>query len=527
MGYDAIFIPLLVFNLKTNIFFSFMNWFTAIFWTLDVLMSVITGYHTNGLVEMRPRKILWNYFRTWFPLDILIVVSDWIVLASTTSGSTEAVGIVKFSKSLRITRILRLLRLLRMIRVSRTLNLLRDSLATEESVILLSVVKVIVAIVLVNHYIGCGWYGVGVMEQDLIHRTNTWVKTFDAKWGVEADFGFSYTTCLHWSLTQFTPATMEVLPENMYERLYAICVLVFALVAFSSLLTSINAAMTQLRKISASNSQQEMAVVRYLTEKRLSVDLGHRIWSFLRKHSGTGGGTRKTLHEIDVQAFKMLPETLRVALHAEVYSPQLLLHPVFHQMSFSDEYCYIRVCHRCMGEKSVAAPQELFIFGQRSETVFFLQSGSATYHLGLTDSQAGEEVERGEEHAATILCEMALWMKWQHVGRLVAQTRLELYTLRVHDFLDLISVSHVWLQPFLGKYARLYLSHMTESDDPQAETDLWNDLSVQQKLVSDSRQKAHQLEFQRSYTRSPSRGNDKTRKLVRMASNVEFYNKVT
>mmetsp|Transcript_35746 Transcript_35746/g.82023 ORF Transcript_35746/g.82023 Transcript_35746/m.82023 type:complete len:822 (-) Transcript_35746:57-2522(-) len=528
VGYDALFIPLLVFGLAQTGFFAVMNWFTAIFWSLDVVMSVLTGYNTNGLVEMRLLKILQNYLRSWFGLDMLIVVSDWVVIASTTGDSTEAVGIVKFSKSLRITRILRLLRLLRMIRVSKALTVLRDSLATEESVILWNVMKVIVAIVLVNHYIGCCWYGVGVLEQDLFPRESTWVKTFDERWGDQANFAYTYTTCLHWSLTQFTPATMEVLPTNPYERVYAILVLVFALVAFSSLLTSINAAMTQLRKLSANSAAQEMAVIRYMTDKRLSIELGHRVWDFLRKHRGKHE-KKKTLHEVDVEAFKVLPETLRVQLHLEVYSPCLLLHPLFHQISIWDEYLFLRICNRTMTEKSMPTNQELFIYGQKCEHVYFLQAGEGLYYRLLTADDPLEVTPEIPWESLTILCEMALWVKWQHQGRLVAQTRLELYAIKINDLHELINISPD-IQPFFSKYARGYLKLLREDgeeDDERVATDVWVP-ERPQSLIDDARPEGAHFELARSYTRGlhrPAPPAEAKKKLVKMASTVGLHTK--
>ena len=34
---------------------------------------------------------------------------------------------------------------------------------------------------------------------------------------------YKYSTALHWSLTQFTPASMEVMPQNEYERFFTVC----------------------------------------------------------------------------------------------------------------------------------------------------------------------------------------------------------------------------------------------------------------------------------------------------------------
>merc|ERR1719181_2010605 len=91
---------------------------------------------------------------------------------------------------------------------------------------------------------------------------------------------YLYTTSLHWSLTQFTPASMEVYPENARERTFAIVVLVFALVTFSSFVSSITNAMTHLRNMNSEFEKQLLVFQRYLRYHRISTPLAVR----MRRH---------------------------------------------------------------------------------------------------------------------------------------------------------------------------------------------------------------------------------------------------
>lgn len=54
----------------------------------------------------------------------------------------------------------------------------------------------------VNHFIACGWYAVGTIDFD----QGSWTDALRST----PSLGYQYTTSLHWSLTQFTPASMEV-----------------------------------------------------------------------------------------------------------------------------------------------------------------------------------------------------------------------------------------------------------------------------------------------------------------------------
>merc|ERR1719326_972496 len=102
---------------------------------------------------------------------------------------------------------------------------------------------------IVNHIIACGWYMIGSSVDDV----NTWVNFYEV---LDRSIGFQYTTSLHWSLTQFTPASMEISARNTAERVYTVCVLMFAMVTFSSFISSITNATTQLRKLDAEDTDR-------------------------------------------------------------------------------------------------------------------------------------------------------------------------------------------------------------------------------------------------------------------------------
>merc|ERR1719277_605229 len=76
--YDFVTIPLQVFQYTEK--YHFM-WFTAIFWTLDMVQSFNVGYYDKGVIEMRPRKVVWNYLTSWFPLEFFIILVDWLIIA--------------------------------------------------------------------------------------------------------------------------------------------------------------------------------------------------------------------------------------------------------------------------------------------------------------------------------------------------------------------------------------------------------------------------------------------------------------
>merc|ERR1712224_1195717 len=102
---------------------------------------------------------------------------------------------------------------------------------------------------------------------------------------------------------------MEVVPTNTIERIFAITVLLFALVMFSSFISSITGAMTRLRVMNSERSTQLEYVRRYIADNKISLELGNRVSGFLRHYHYKH---KARVKESDLVVFRMLPASLRV-----------------------------------------------------------------------------------------------------------------------------------------------------------------------------------------------------------------------
>ena len=71
-------------------------------------------------------------------------------------------------------------------------------------------------ILAINHIIACCWYGIGSLSFD----GRSWLlrsELLDAD-GASGSFPEAYAASIHWALTQFTPATNNIAPDNAVER---------------------------------------------------------------------------------------------------------------------------------------------------------------------------------------------------------------------------------------------------------------------------------------------------------------------
>merc|ERR1712241_1597270 len=86
---DLVMMPLWVFPLseETSTVLSRTNDIMFFYWVLDVPLQFLIGIDVKGIIDMRPKRIAWNYIRSWFCLDMTIIAIDVLVLTLTRNGS--------------------------------------------------------------------------------------------------------------------------------------------------------------------------------------------------------------------------------------------------------------------------------------------------------------------------------------------------------------------------------------------------------------------------------------------------------
>mmetsp|Transcript_49850 Transcript_49850/g.115770 ORF Transcript_49850/g.115770 Transcript_49850/m.115770 type:complete len:711 (-) Transcript_49850:82-2214(-) len=444
--YDVISIPLMVFLANSDAignsehqFMSTMDWVTTCFWTLDIPRSFLSGYHGQGIVEMRPSAVAKHYLKTWFIFDFLIIVVDWSILYAHHIGrEADALGVVRFGKTVRVARILRTVRLWRFVRLQRLVRELIDMINSEAVRALFNVILAVAFIVTINHYLACGWYYVGSIA--LAEDLPNWIQVS----GVDCQSNqiACYMTALHWSLTQFTPASMEIRPYNLMERVYSICTLLFALVAFSSFLGSITASITKLRQHNSETEKHVHTLRVYFSKNKVSTELSREIWSFLRHHHFNH---RTRSHTDEVPFLALLPARLRGKLALELYSPYLTRAPIFYHYMAINCGGLLELCSQAITEKAVVCHEDLFLAGKAADKMYVIISGKMTY-------DHPEECFNADLTTGSWASEAVLWVKWVHWGRLFASTSCEILELDSCRFREVIgSFSHSL--PFVKRYA--------------------------------------------------------------------------
>jgi len=494
IGYDTVMIPFaLAFDPDNNDFFTFMNWLTMLFWSMDMFFTFFVGFiNRSGNTVMSPGPIAMRYFKTWFSLDFVVVAGDWFNnigdAVGTSGGNSTAEGIGGMVRSLRAIRILRLLRLLKL---RRMMAELQDHISSEYTYLLINLCKLLFFILFLNHGIACGWYWLG--RQGWKARKRNWLsasKLLKSDFGTESEWvledraiGYRYATSLHWTLTQFTPASMEVFPQNTEERALAVVVLMFALVAFSSFVGSISTSMTALRNMNADVNKQFWMLRRYLKQQKVTRLVGRRILKYLeyvveRKQGKVQPGT--------IGILAMLSEQLREELTYEMTYPKAADQPFFQYFTAFPLMSIVvrKICSSALKNKVIARGDHLFYPGDEATHVYCFLGGDMDY---LEDDlrHMDPPVEQKEW-----IAEPAFWVPWKHLGRFRAMGESELIAIDVRSFVDECCKSVVsW--KVARRYGEIYLDLLKGT----APTDIIRDEAVSnalQEALSDEH-RAHGL----------------------------------
>jgi len=423
LAFEVVMIPLdLSFKMPQSKWYAATGWVTLLYWTMDIPMSLTVGFQEQGFVILSAWRVFVRYLRTWMVLDFAVVGLDWLsVFIGAGSELAKAAQLVRLGKTLRCVRVLRVLRLLRIAKLQKVGAAVMDQLQSEYQQVLGTMVKHVFVLICLNHLIACAWFAVGDMNSNDSHA-QSWVKHYNLK---SQSLSYRYTTSLHWSLSQFTPASSGVQPQNGSERLFAVMVLLLALCVFSSFVSSITSGMTALRNLSVHREQMQRRVSRFLRKQQISDVLGIRITKFIMEVNPSNSVD----HADSTHILNQLSVPLRKELQYELFSPSLEFHPFLKKMLSSCADMGRQLCETAAHPILVSHSDALFNKGTHSDGMYILKKGVMQYQLHR---------EIFHMNPGQWCSEPSLWTTWFHVGTMIAATICELIHIRQKAFQDVV-----------------------------------------------------------------------------------------
>ena len=134
------------------------------FWICDIILTFQTGYSEQGDLVVDRKSIARRYLKTWFLPDVIVTAVD-VAIEFGLGSRFETSGVT------RVLRLLRLLRVVRLGKVTRFAAFLRDRFETEVAYTQFSLALVMLSMMLIEHVIACGWFGIGSLR-----KSKTWIE---------------------------------------------------------------------------------------------------------------------------------------------------------------------------------------------------------------------------------------------------------------------------------------------------------------------------------------------------------------
>lgn len=263
--------------------------------------------------------------------------------------------------------------------------------------LVLDMLKGIIGIVAVCHFVACFWYWIGTME----HAIGGWVKEENGGLAWEAhDIYYRYTSSLHWALSQLTGGMDEITCTNPTERIFTICIFLSAFIIAAAFVSNLTSALTRLELITSRRRTQISALRKYMTHHGISRRLMQRLQ---RNAIHRMSEREKIVSEASVELIQMISDSLRVELHFEMYSGVFACHDFFSYYMRECPHVMRQVCHNAVTSHHASAGDLLFCTGEKpaEPKMYILRTGSLQY---TSIAGATQPVDRKRQIAEGVKC---------------------------------------------------------------------------------------------------------------------------
>jgi len=441
--YEMILFPMSVFAMPEGGGLAVVTVLAACFWTCDFILTFFVAYvGAEGNYVIDYKRIARKYARSWIGIDILVMSVDWMTIVD----NAGRLGALKAAKVLRYLRILRVVRILRLHKLSAAFQKFDDYMNSAYITVGKGLVLNIFSLALMAHMTGCIWYWIGTWE---IEGYSNWIDQYQYR-AHEASWQWAYLTSLHWSVAQFSPGGVEVVPQNPWERAYCVFCLFLGILFFASSLHSVNQAMEQIKNMHERFNRAYQSLRRYFREQSISPELVSRVFRYSEKVLKAKFDKVGLTH---VELLPMLPRTMYMQVMVELYDQALYVHPLFAWFGSKSVTVLQEICSMALEEVNLCSSDVLFNAGQSASSMYFAIEGTLQYRMGNLPTIT--------IRPTTAFCEAVLWTPWVHQGSMSTLEESELLCVVSSKFQEVVSRHHRDLA-VIQRYAIQYVYSMNE-----------------------------------------------------------------
>jgi len=239
---------------------------------------------------------------------------------------------------------------------------------------------------------------------------------------------------LHWAMTQFH-GTMEVMPCNLAERVYAICMLLVGMLGFSCVVSSITSTIVHTRQCHRQRVDFNQKLRTYFLRHQFEPEVVIAVKGYLETNMAWGQET--ILNEAEI--LSPLPLQMQKSLQLQARGPTICKHWLFRSLVRQNVTELRDITYQAFTLRYSRAWHSIFFMGDACKEMFFVETGTCKYVIacgGCVEDSRGftavDDLGAGEDSVRTKLqrwgkllsktewiCEPALWIKaWQNTGSL-------------------------------------------------------------------------------------------------------------
>jgi len=433
---------------------QFSTFCTASFWLLDIVLSFFSGFYrvADGEVEQRWRVIAVRYMKSWFCVDVVAVLGDWINLIMTVvAHGQKGAAVSRVLRIAKLGRFARLLGLMRLLRFIALMNQMLEAQMSEAWRLLARICQMSFFLLWFAHITACIWNALGDIQFG--DTREVWIDTpmgLEGTMYTDFDFMYQYCTAYHWAMAQITLGAHDVNPVNTPERLFTVIVNIFGLIFGGTLVSVLSASLIDFREINKATKEKIRTLRYFLHQHDVNLDVSSRV---LGQVAVRIGHTEMLTMADDVEALRLLSAKLRSDLHYALFGPHLLTLPLFRTWEQMQSECVRHLCAEGMEFVPLMAEDELFHTGLQAEAAYYIISGSMAYtqerdHGDITTVAVDVPKEKW-------LSEAALWTEWIHVGSAIAEVPCKLLAVQPESVMVAVQKNHL-IRNLTIQYGKLF-----------------------------------------------------------------------
>jgi hypothetical protein len=255
---------------------------------------------------------------------------------------------------------------------------------------------------------------------------------------------------------------MHVQPHNIFERIFAVAVLLFAMIVFSSFVSSVTNSMALLFGRNSQDTHQQWVLRKYLKQNNITMDLTVRVNRYI---SFVLEARRNSIQHRDVEFLHLLSGPLLHDVLFEMYSQHLLAHPFLAVLGRQMPTVLRKLCscEVVVKDVSLSRGDVLFSPGATCTAMYIVASGLLSYmaQQQRTDSPGGG-ASHCLLHGGNWCSEAVLWTPWHHRGKMRAKHDSEVIAIDAAKFREVLTQEYQDM-PFPKIYGGAFVKALNDT----------------------------------------------------------------